>query len=547
MTDEFGYTPLTPGQQMHVDNLLSIETDSLAREVLITLKREGLPPNDQWREFLEQYALTGWDVASDAIAWATLAAIAESDWDDGSAYADLKSVETVAQDLGDNAIEGLIVIDAKTGETLLDRTGVVREDGSQYVGMQDHEAKALLAEALSGRDLIFLHNHTEEIGASDADLESAFRAGAKLLIVITHQGQEYVYIRGRYGMVEVRDDKASYEVGPENPEETVKLRIKSEEQEAAFLVDSPELIFLQSSLTVDAVPAGMTVQQANEIYRKDQFIDPIPAEVWKDQWESNPEEWSDFEDLKRLAPFIRRVAEEWHHPESGMSVDAFAALIIASLHLESRYRRENSSANYVGNQIGVLKDKAGDIGQRIFGFNFSLGPANVRPSVADEILGTPENEPFIPLLNDRRVVFDDESRLDPKEEEWRGFAWHDHWGRQKFLNNDENAIVILAANFNRGFERLHRQSVDTELSRYQDDWRPTMFNMLAWANQGIAESYTLSTVPGGTAEFARMHASRGVAFISAIIANGSFGLLIDPNDLVMFNDDDLDAYVRILR
>ena len=51
---------------MHVDNLLSIETDNLAREVLITLKREGLPPNDQWREFLEQYALTGWYAASDA-------------------------------------------------------------------------------------------------------------------------------------------------------------------------------------------------------------------------------------------------------------------------------------------------------------------------------------------------------------------------------------------------------------------------------------------------------------------------------------------------
>ena len=101
------------------------------------------------------------------------------------------------------------------------------------------------AEALSGRELIFLHNHTKEIGASEDDLDSAFRAGAKLLIVITQQGQEYVYIRGRYGMVDVRDDKASYEVGPENPEETRELRIRSAEQEAAFLVDSPELIFLQ--------------------------------------------------------------------------------------------------------------------------------------------------------------------------------------------------------------------------------------------------------------------------------------------------------------
>ncbi|MCY4062366.1 MAG: hypothetical protein OXG53_08360 [Chloroflexi bacterium] len=416
--------------------------------------------------------------------------------------------------------------------------------------MQDTEAEALLAEALSGRDLVFVHNHTEEIGASDEDLDSAFRAGAELLIVITPQGQEFVYIRGKYGMVKVRDEKASYEVGLENPEETEELHDKSEEQAAAFLVDSPELIFLQNPLTVDAVPAGMTVQQANEIYRKDQFIDPIPAEVWKDQWESNPEEWSDFEDLKRLTPFIRRVAEEWHHPESGMSVDAFAALIIASLHLESRYRRKNPSDNYVGNQIGVLKDKAGDIVQRFVGLNSSLGPANLRPTVVDEILGTPENKPFIPLLNDRTVVFDDEGRLDPKEEEWRdlaGFAWHKHWERQKFLNNDENAIVILAANFNRGFERLHLQSVDTELSRYQDDWRPTMFNMLAWANQGIAESSTLRAADGKEARFASMHASRGVAFISAIIANGSFGLSIGPDDLVMFNDDDLEAYVRILR
>ena len=106
-------TPRTPGQQMHVDNLLSIETDNLAREVLITLKREGLPPNDQWREFLEQYALTGWYAASDAIAWATLAKIANSDWDETLAYADEGYVETAAQDLGDNAIEGLVIIDAE--------------------------------------------------------------------------------------------------------------------------------------------------------------------------------------------------------------------------------------------------------------------------------------------------------------------------------------------------------------------------------------------------------------------------------------------------
>ena len=238
-------TPLTYLQAEHVDHLLTEETDPLAREVLIALKRDGLPPRSEWNDFMAQYALFSWDAESDAQAWATLALIAESDWDETTAYADEDHVEVVAQDLGDNAIEGLVVIDAETRDTLFDRTGVVRGDGSQYVGMQDTEADALRAEALSGRKLIFVHNHTEEIGASDEDRDSAFAAGAKLLIVITQQGQEYVYIRGRYTMVEVRDEKASYEVGLENPEETEELRIRSEAQAWAFQHDSPELIFLQ--------------------------------------------------------------------------------------------------------------------------------------------------------------------------------------------------------------------------------------------------------------------------------------------------------------
>ncbi len=81
-------TPLTPGQAMHVDHLLHVETDHLAREVLITLKREGVPPNSHWRDFLEQYALSGWYAASDAVAWGTLAKVANSDWDETLAHTD---------------------------------------------------------------------------------------------------------------------------------------------------------------------------------------------------------------------------------------------------------------------------------------------------------------------------------------------------------------------------------------------------------------------------------------------------------------------------
>ena len=251
---------------MDVEYLLSFVTDTLARDVLITMKRDGIPPRSQRNEFMSPHAEWGWDAASDAIAWATLAKIANSEWDETLAYADEDYVETVAQELGDNAIEGVVVIDAETGDILLHLPGVVKADGSQYVGMQDTERDALLAEALSGRDLVFVHNHPNGNDASEEDLDSAFAAGAELLIVITPQGQEFVYIRGKYGMVKVRDEQASYEVGQENREETKKLRIRSEAQAWAFQVDSPELIFLQeeSEFRKDLIEfGGMFVESTN--------------------------------------------------------------------------------------------------------------------------------------------------------------------------------------------------------------------------------------------------------------------------------------------
>ena len=223
-----------------MDHLLNVETDPLAREVLFTIKREGLPPRSQWNDFMAQYALWSWDATSDAQAWATLAIIAQSDWDETFAQADSAPVETIAQDLADDWIEGVVIIDAGSGNIVLSKTGVVGPDGQQYVGLQDYEV-----EALKGLPLIFVHNHTQDIGASDDDLRSAFAAGANLLIVITRSGREQVYIRGRDRMVLVRDEKASYEVGSPTLGETIALAKKSAEQAAAFRDDPPEHVFLQ--------------------------------------------------------------------------------------------------------------------------------------------------------------------------------------------------------------------------------------------------------------------------------------------------------------
>ena len=108
-------TPLTHLQKEYVDHLLAIETDSLAREELLGLKREGMPPRQEWNDFMAQYALFSWDSESDAQAWATLATIANSDWDKWLGHADSAPVETTAQDLGNDWIEGLVIIDAGSG------------------------------------------------------------------------------------------------------------------------------------------------------------------------------------------------------------------------------------------------------------------------------------------------------------------------------------------------------------------------------------------------------------------------------------------------
>ena len=229
-------------QAEYVDHLLSVETDTMSREVLLGLKQEGMPSDAYISDFKSQYAEWGWDDLSSALAMQVLDIVRNSDWDEWLGHADSASVETTAQDLGNDWIEGLVIHDAKTGDTLLDVTGVELADGSQYVGLQDYEVEALRE---LGLELIFVHNHPNGTEASYDDLKSAFDAGAKMLIVITRSCREQVYVRGRGRMALVRDEKGNYEMIPSTMEETLYLLAESQAQARAFADDSPELIFRQ--------------------------------------------------------------------------------------------------------------------------------------------------------------------------------------------------------------------------------------------------------------------------------------------------------------
>ena len=232
--------PLTDGQKHHVDHLLSIEDDALARDMLIGIRRDGMPSPKYLNDYLAQFAEWGWDEISDERTLELLNTIRQSNWDAWLKQVDSAPVETAAQDLANNTIESLQVIDAATGQVLLSRVGVLGAGGGQSVGLQAEEVQTF-----QGRELIFVHNHPNGTAASDADLRTAFLAGAELLLVVTPRGYEYAYIRGEDGMALVREGDASYEVGPATAKEYVELTGRSWRQAAADSLNPPEYLMLQ--------------------------------------------------------------------------------------------------------------------------------------------------------------------------------------------------------------------------------------------------------------------------------------------------------------
>jgi len=254
-----GYTAVSEGQRQHIDYLLSIVDDDLAWVALAVIKEYGLPSKEQYAEYMSQFAGSGLDDESDRRALELLDEVRHSDWDKRLAQADSAPVETRAQDLADNTIEGLTVIEVKTGRTLLNRTGVLGADGKQYVGLQDYEV-----EAFKGLDLIFIHNHPNGSDASEADLRAAFAAGAEMLMVVTPQGYEYVYVRGARGMIRIRAEEASYEVAPGTAEEHALLEARSWAQARMDRLNPPEWMMLQEEQYVAVHVKGNLNLYGNE-------------------------------------------------------------------------------------------------------------------------------------------------------------------------------------------------------------------------------------------------------------------------------------------
>lgn len=83
-----GSRPLTVGQEMHVDYLLSTETNILVREALIGIKREGMPSEAYVGDFVSHVAEWGRDDLASALALQILETARDSDRDETVAQAE---------------------------------------------------------------------------------------------------------------------------------------------------------------------------------------------------------------------------------------------------------------------------------------------------------------------------------------------------------------------------------------------------------------------------------------------------------------------------
>jgi len=95
--------PLSEGQKLHVDHLLSIEDDTMVRNMLIGIRRDGIPPQKYLNDYLSRFAEWGWDETSDERTLELLDTVRQSDWDKWLGQADAQPIESVAQDLANDA------------------------------------------------------------------------------------------------------------------------------------------------------------------------------------------------------------------------------------------------------------------------------------------------------------------------------------------------------------------------------------------------------------------------------------------------------------
>ncbi|NWF79341.1 MAG: hypothetical protein HXY37_04735 [Chloroflexi bacterium] len=183
--------------------------------------------------------------------------------------------------------------------------------------------------------------------------------------------------------------------------------------------------------------------------------------------------------MLQLRPTILAAARRHNRPAlSGMDDQAFAAVIALVIY--------NENFGWLEDEIAPLRAVTPlyqrlqqEANTHLPGSNFSVWPANLRPTVALEILSQQ-----LPLASGQTITVPVRvaaSRIDPG-------AYRSHAALLAAINaeisRDELAVDYLAANLERGLYRAAHEGVPVS-------WR----TLAAWHNQGIVDPRAISANP----------------------------------------------------
>lgn len=196
--------------------------------------------------------------------------------------------------------------------------------------------------------------------------------------------------------------------------------------------------------------------------------------------------------MERLRPTILAAARRHNRPElSGMSDREFAAAIALVIY--------NENFGWLEDDIAPLRaftplyqGLQREANTRVPGSNFSVWPANLRPSVALEILHRE-----LPLANSQLIsvpVTVAGSRIDPADYASREALFAAITAE---ISRDDLAVAYLAANLERGLYRAAHEGAPVS-------WR----TLAAWHNQGIVDPRVIRENPA-----ARDYVRRASAYV----------------------------------
>ena len=222
----------------------STQQDEFVREVAVSLQHQQfiLAYLEDPKAYLKSFDKYGWDEESDEAAeefiqWyvarfrAELERQREIEWSGGVQ----SDIEYWIRDVANDERESVIVYDLEAGETLF-----VRYGDKDSVTLQEWQQK--LAE---GRNIVVIHNHPNNTGASLADFSTAAWLNAEYMLVVNPDGTQHRYALEGDEMVALEPVHNPDYVAPADPVETLAADLTYLMQTWGEIGNPPERVMLQ--------------------------------------------------------------------------------------------------------------------------------------------------------------------------------------------------------------------------------------------------------------------------------------------------------------